>query len=274
VLEDVGRSVGGHYNEALLLGNDNGPMSQQAHLEETYDLSNIGGGEEQFLENSIASPILDTKMAPGLSEGHTASRGCMEEVQGVGGRPKQNQHIRFRYDESEASDFSDSIHDYEGEEQRILKIRQRSRNKKKSGSFSKKRLNQTPSIPMEGSPNVVKTAKRKYHVDSMHRRMVSQPIFKDDGWSDSSAGKRILSLDDRAFQGAGSGGFMGEEVESVPESQGRKLKILAAKRVLRTQKQLGVSYPAKEGGIIDKLVHQEELAVKVKAQREEGRVYQ
>jgi hypothetical protein len=127
---------------------------------------------------------------------------------------------------------------------------------------------------MEGSPNVGKTMKRRYHVDSLHRRAVSQPNFKDEGWSDCSMGRRVISLDEGVIQGEGSGIYMGEEAESVAESQGTKLKVLAAKRVHRTQKKLGVSYPPKEVGIIDKLVHLEELAVKVKVQWKERRVYQ
>jgi hypothetical protein len=41
-----------------------------------------------------------------------------------------------------------------------------------------------------------------------------------------------------------------------------------AKKVLVTQKEAGVSYTMKEGGIIDKLVDLEDKALKVKTSRE------
>jgi hypothetical protein len=48
----------------------------------------------------------------------------------------------------------------------------------------------------------------------------------------------------------------------------KSLKVLAAKRVLRIQEEAGVSHTLKEGGIIDKLVELEEVAVKIKDGKE------
>ena len=51
------------------------------------------------------------------------------------GRSNLNHHIRFVYEESDLSEASDSIHDYDGEENRLLKARQRNRKKKNMGSL-------------------------------------------------------------------------------------------------------------------------------------------
>jgi len=57
-------------------------------------------------------------------------------------------------------------------------------------------------------------------------------------------------------------------------TNGKYLKMLAAKRVLETQKKIGVSFPVKEGGFIEKLVQPEDVVVKLKAAREEERLCQ
>lgn len=54
--------------------------------------------------------------------------------------------------------------------------------------------------------------------------------------------------------------------------RGNHLKVLAAKKVLGTQKKEGVSFAMKEGGIIDKLDDLEDKAVKLKASKEVDRV--
>jgi hypothetical protein len=60
----------------------------------------------------------------------------------VKGGEQVNHHIRFLSEESEISDYSDSIDDFEGNEQNILKLRQKNRQKKKASSLSKKHRGQ------------------------------------------------------------------------------------------------------------------------------------
>jgi len=55
---------------------------------------------------------------------------------------------------------------------------------------------------------------------------------------------------------------------------GRELKKLVAKKELTIQKGSGVSHSMKEGSIIDKLVALEEVAVKIKVNREEDMLRQ
>lgn len=50
-------------------------------------------------------------------------------------RGSVNQHIRFLSEESDISDFSDSLKNSVGDKRRILKVRQRNRNKKKIHFF-------------------------------------------------------------------------------------------------------------------------------------------
>lgn len=50
--------------------------------------------------------------------------------------------------------------------------------------------------------------------------------------------------------------------------------MLDAKRVFDTQKQIGVTFPVEEGGFIEKLVQLEDVAVKLKAEREGVRFHQ
>jgi len=61
--------------------------------------------------------------------------GSRQEGKVANGRSNLNHHIRFVYEESDLSEASDSIHDYDGEENRLLKARQRNRKKKNMGSL-------------------------------------------------------------------------------------------------------------------------------------------
>jgi len=92
-------------------------------------------------------------------------------------------------------------------------------------------------------------------------------------------GRKARSSEICPLHGSGVGFFMDDHVESVADSQvwgvakrGKHLKVLAAKRVLEIQKESGVSFSPSEGGIIEKLVQLEDVAVKAKACREEARV--
>ena len=64
---------------------------------------------------------------------------------------KINQHIRFLSEGSDISDYSDSIEDYDGHEQRILTMRQKSKKmkKKKVNSSAKKNLGVAPDTHLE-----------------------------------------------------------------------------------------------------------------------------
>ena len=106
-----------------------------------------------------------------------------------------------------------------------------------------------------------------------------------DAWSgddEGNFGGNARSLEIRHSHGSGVNLFMGDYEEYVVDSQlseaakrGKKvkeLKVLAAKRVLKIQKESGVSFPSSEGGIIEKLVRMEDVAAKLKASREDARV--
>lgn len=140
---------------------------------------------------------------------------------------------------------------------------------------------------MLGSPKSSKSMKNKYHVRSTHRRSASQPVGKEDDWSgeDGSArikeggGRHARSFEVGGIQSSGVMLFMGDKEESVADSQLRvdegtlnTLKVLAAKRELGIQNIIGVSHSLEEGGIIEKLVHLEEVAVKIKAKMGESRL--
>jgi len=107
----------------------------------------------------------------------------VKEVMGCERPLFTNKHIRFSYDESEPSVFSDSIEDFEGDGQRILKLRQRSRKKKKASPFAKKQLRVASDVHFDGSPKSWKREKHRYQVRSAYRRTVSHPLGGDEEWS-------------------------------------------------------------------------------------------
>ena len=113
---------------------------------------------------------------------------------------RKNQHVISLYDDSEVSEFSDSIEDFEGDEQRFLKLRQKSRKKKKSSSFSKKQLGKSPNVLVQGSSKSGNAEKCSYQVCSTHRRATSHRIGRKDGWSDGSVGRQAHTLDFGASQ--------------------------------------------------------------------------
>lgn len=156
-----------------------------------------------------------------------------------------------------------------GDERKILKIRQRNRKMKKSMPLSKKHLGPALEVHLEGSPNLCKSDKRRYKICSTHRRTVSHPVGREDGWSEEDdpeygvhrAGGQARSWDATLSQGSCIGLDFNNNVEAEEDSHvrnkggsGNHLKVLAAKKVLGTQKKEGVSFAMKEGGIIDKLV--------------------
>jgi len=115
---------------------------------------------------------------------------------------------------------------------------------------------------------------------------MSQPLCREDDWSEEDGivgglgrgGGHARSLEARVPKGSGIGHFFGDNDESFAEShtqngvgKGKQLKVLAAKRILKVQKEAGVSFTMKEGGIIDKFVELEEVAVKRRINKEEGR---
>lgn len=192
-----------------------------------------------------------------------------------------NKHIRFLYEDSDLSDCSDSIQDFEGDDQRLLKLMQKSRKKKKSSAFSKKQLGRAAGTQAQGSTNSGKSEKRFYDIESTHRRAASQSLIREEDWSDGCMGRQAVSLDFGGSRRSGIRLFKGAQAESVFESQlqgesgcGKTLKVLAAKRVFETQKKAEVAFPTNEGGIIDKLVLLEEVAAKINADREVVRVCQ
>ena len=193
-----------------------------------------------------------------------------------------NQHIHFFSDE-EVSDFSDSVEELEGNEQRILKLRQRNRKKKKSISLAKKHSGPVLEEFFEKTPKSGKGDKKCYQGCSTHRRTVSLPVGREEDWSEGEimasgfgrGGGRISSLEPRLSQGSGVGlmftnkaDLEGESLLRKDEGRGGQSKVLAAKKELVIQKKAGVSHSMKEGGIIDKLMEMEDKAVKLKASKE------
>lgn len=191
-----------------------------------------------------------------------------------------NQHIRFFSDESDDSDLSDSIEDFEGEEQRSLKLRQKIRKKKKAISLEKKHSSPALEPCFKDGPRGARSAKKKYQICSTHRRTASQPQGREDGWCVEEGlvhgygrgGGCVRSLEGRQYQGSGVGLIFRDEVDSVADSQlgcvggrGQQLKVLAAKKELHIQKKAGVSYSEMNGGILDKLVELEGSSRKIKA---------
>jgi len=80
-----------------------------------------------------------------------------------------NQHIRFLSEESDFSDFSDSIEGLVGDEQQFLKLRQKNRKKKKAISLSKKHSGPVLENLVEGSPKLGNGVKKNYQVCSTHK---------------------------------------------------------------------------------------------------------
>lgn len=109
---------GGQEERALLLENVNGTL-HKAQLVEDADASELGGYEECFGDNTWVQ---------NYCEGRQEKNG-MGEHDGCGGQGglRKNKHIRFMYEESEVSNCSDSIQEYDGDEQRLLTMRQRLR---------------------------------------------------------------------------------------------------------------------------------------------------
>jgi len=88
-------------------------------------------------------------------------------------------------------------------------------------------------------------------------------------------GGQAQSWDARGYYGSGIGRVFGNKGEVCEDSKlckdhgsGKQLKVLAAKKVLVTQMEAGVSFTMKECGIIGKLVNLEDKAVKAKTRRE------
>jgi hypothetical protein len=196
--------------------------------------------------------------------------------QGAGcrtGLGRMNTHIRFYTEESDLSDFNDSIHIDEGAEQRSLKLRQRNREKKNSGSLDKKQLMADMEAKLAVGLKLGKKDKKSYRVSALHRRAVSQIEGGDEEYSEKDAcvGRslgeyRQLSYSEaKGSQGSGIG-FLNRGYNDDKE-----LKRLAAKKVLKIQKGSRVSYYMKEGPIIEKLVALEEASVNYKISREEDR---
>lgn len=179
-----------------------------------------------------------------------------------------NHHIRFLSDESERLEFSDSIKEFVGDEYKILKMRQKNRKKKKVIYLAKKHMGPVLQDRFEGSPKLWKDDKFKYQVCSTHRRITSQPLGREEVWSEEeevACGNSRGGWRGAHSQGSGIGLMFMDNVDLVEETQERnedggrkKLKILAAKKVLHTQKKAGVTFSKNEGGIIDKLVELED----------------
>jgi len=155
----------------------------------------------------------------------------------------------------------------------VLKLRQRNRNKKKSLFLAKRHLGVDLEAQLGGSPKRWKEDKRKYKVCSSHRRTVSHLVGREED-DIGRGGGQARSWDTRGYYGSGIRFVFGNNGEASEDSRlrkehgrGKQLKVLAAKKVLVTQKEAGVSFTMKEGGIIDKLVDLEDKAVKAKTSR-------
>jgi len=213
-------------------------------------------------------------------------KGCCQQENGAEDGFNLNKHIKFYYEDSEVSEFIDSLEEFERDDWRLLKMRQKSRQKKKSSSFAKKKLGVAPENCID-SPKSGNGLKKKYQVCSTHRRAASQPLVRDDVWSGDEGeggkheggGRQAQSLEIGGTQGLGIGFFMGDNEELVADSRVRgeggsrnTLKVLAAKRELGIQNKISVSHSMNEGGIIEKLVLLEDVVVNIKAKRGESRV--
>ena len=94
-------------------------------------------------------------------------------------------------------------------------------------------------------------------------------------------GGGMLSDGAAPFNCSGVGLIMTNQLEVVPKTQfinqigeGRHGKVIAARRVLELQKDARVTFMEEEGVTTEGLVELEEVAVKLKASREEGKVPQ
>jgi len=257
-------------------------------------LSHKGLGPDVGSGPSVLGNCLDASFPTSLlGSKHEAKRGAninfKNAISGNERVYKVNQHIRFISEDSDLSDCSDSIEAFEGDEHRILKVRQKHRKKILSGSFAKKNLDSPLNTQWEGSPNMSKGDKRRYQIFSTHRRTVSQPGGGDeercgeDGHEchKEGGGRRAHSFEVRNPQDSGIRLIMQNNLNSVVETQsqnvdrsGKSLKVLAAKKVLKIQMKSGISSNLKDGTLIDKLVDLEEVAVKLKVSREEVRLNQ
>jgi hypothetical protein len=126
----------------------------------------------------FVGPSVNPKSTSHVSSVSKAKGGVQNHVS----RPA-NQHIRF-FSEDEVSNFSDSIEDLVRDEQRLLKLRQRNRKKKKSISLSKKHSGPVLEEVFDASPKSGKGDKKCYQVCSTHRRTVSLPVRREEEWSE------------------------------------------------------------------------------------------
>lgn len=105
------------------------------------------------------------------------------------------------------------------DDRKILKIRQLSRDKKKASPFAKKNICAAQE-PHFANPKSGVGGKHNYFVSSSHRRAVSQPLGREEDWSGEDDGYGGVGRSSRS-QGSGVGLFMGDNMESVPDTQVR-----------------------------------------------------
>jgi len=117
----------------------------------------------QDLSFSVSSNQRKDSIVPdSFPAAHRGDGGVLEKPNmGVKEVRRINQHIRFFLEESDTSKFSDSIKDYQGDEQTILKIRQKSRKKKMANSMANKKLGATLDHHLEGGQSLSKADKRR-----------------------------------------------------------------------------------------------------------------
>ena len=168
-----------------------------------------------------------------------------------------SKHIRFIYEDFEASEFSDSIEDFEGDVGKVLKNRQRSRMKKKDSSFAKNQLVKAPDS-LSKSPKSGNGMKHKYHVHLAHRRAASQPLEREvEEWSEEEG---IESKEVVCRRQACSLEVGGSQVRLVADMQLRdQLWRKSSIKELAAKKELGI---------------QNNVAVNLKVKREELRLHQ
>jgi hypothetical protein len=263
LLGGVGQEVGGDQEEReKVVSGDQEERKKDA-----------GGGQvEREVGLDVADGPFSLEAQFGNGEGVSKLKGGAKQVFEEVVCVNSSKHIRFNYDDSEASDFSDSLEDFEEDVGKVLKNRQKSRMKKQGGSFAKKQLPKAPdSIPK--SPKSGNGVKQKYHVNSAHRRAFSQPLEREvEEWSEEEGvlrGRQACSLE-----------VGGSQLRSVEETQVRdhlwrknSVKELAARKELGIQNKVGVSHSLEEGSTLEKLVFLENVAVKLKVKREELRLH-
>jgi len=244
-----------------------GRRGEESHARAANVKSVLGGGHEgevpgldlgrtlsdEWAQAHLGEENINTPVAGNGTEAQTGSVlqqvdvGCFEkDVLQTG---NSNQHIRFVYEESDKSEYIDSIHEFDGDEQRLLKIRQKSRKKKKQGSLEKKQL----VVGREGQvTGCLKAGKRRIHHSSKHRRVYSLQEGCEVYESENDEGV-AWSLDLGCYSSFPSiKGHKGSGIEllSSPVEGRRELNKLAAKKVLTFQKGVGVSHSMKEGPIM------------------------